>query len=594
MSLLKVVNIYYSNSVFRDVAESLECMFKKRNLTVNITHSIDKNDTNLWILFGVNELPPSTLLPQNYIVYQLEQISVEGNKWLTEKYVEIMKGAKQVWDYSLKNVNKLSLGGVKNVLLVPISYSDNLEVVDCTKIPDSEKDIDILFMGSISPRRKELLERLRSIEGARIMIADGGLWGEERLGLIKRSKIVINIHYYGANSLLEMARLSVLLANHSFIISETGGDATMDKRVDKGVVFGKYDELVTLCKKYLRNDMISKRTSISREGYRLFRDRAYQIPNKFYKLVNEFSNGSIGGNMGEVIAPVASGDKIQEIPLRMDSDGYHTVQVPELKEFPTVTIVTPTKNRKLFTAMMIHQVEKLDYPKDKLEWIIIDDSDILEDFEHIEESVESVLGRKLKVTCIHLEGKHTISDKRNMGAEKAIGDYICHLDDDDYYFHNSLKTKIAFLEHMEGKRCIGSTRLPVYNLVDETSIIYETNQLPEASMVYKKSFWEEKHFKEHLEGEGYPFTMGRREQCLDIPYLFSVVAVNHGKNVTSKTRLYTGDVNKLNNGNKKKLVESERETITDLFETMDDETQDILMGIKSYMKRPRLQMEETA
>jgi hypothetical protein len=503
-----------------------------------------------------------------------------------------MKGAKQVWDYSIKNVNKLSLGGVKNVLHVPINYSDNLEAVDCTKISESEKDIDILFMGSISPRRKDLLERLKTIDGAKIMIADGGLWGEERLGLIKRSKIVINIHYYGANSLLEMARLSILLANHSFIISETGGDASMDKRLDKGVIFGKYDELVTLCKKYLRSDMATKRTIVSREGYRIFREKLYQIPNNFYKLVSEFSTGSIGGNTGEVIAPVASGDKIQEIPLRMDSDGYHTVQVPELKEFPNVTIVTPTRNRKIFTAMMIHQVEKLDYPRDKLEWIIIDDSDILEDFEYIKECVDNVLGKKLQVKCLHLEGKHTISDKRNMGVEKASGSYICHVDDDDYYFHNSLKTKIAFLENMEGKSCIGSTRLPVYNLVDNTSIIYENNQLPEASMVYKKSFWEERHFKEHLEGEGYPFTMGRREQCLDIPYLFSVVAVNHGKNVTGKTRLYTGDVNLASrNGNKKKLVESERETITDLLEAMDDETQDILMGIKSYMKRPRIMTE---
>jgi hypothetical protein len=590
---LKIVNIYYSNSVFRDLAESLECVFKKRNLTVNITHSIDKNDSNIWILFGVNELPPSTLLPQNYIVYQLEQISVEGNKWLTEKYVEVMKGAKQVWDYSLKNVNKLSLGGVKNVLHVPISYSDNLEVVDCTKVPDSEKDIDILFMGSINPRRKDLLERLKTIEGAKIMIADGGLWGEERIGLMKRSKIVINIHYYGANSLLEMARLSVLLANHSFIISETGGDASMDKRLDKGVVFGKYDELVTLCKKYLRPDMVSKRTSISREGYKIFKEKSYQIPINFYKLVTEFSSSSSSTDKGEVIAPIGSGDKIQEIPLRMDSDGYHTVQVPEIKEYPTVTIITPTRNRKTFTAMMIHQVEKLDYPKDKLEWIILDDSDILEDYEYIQECVKSVLGKKLKVMCIHLEGKNSISEKRNMGVEKASGKYICHVDDDDYYFHNSLKTKIAFLENMTGKNCIGSTKLPVYNLVDNTSIIYENNQLPEATMVYKKSFWEEKHFKEHIEGEGYPFTMGRRDQCLDIPYLFSVVAINHGKNVTGKTRLYTGDTSKLNSS-KKKIVESERETITDLLEAMDDETQDILMGIKSYMKRPRVSMEDTA
>lgn len=588
---LSVVNIYYSNSVFRDIAESLECVFKKRKLTVNITHSIDKDDSNLWVLFGVNELPPSTLLPQNYIVYQLEQISVNGNKWLTEKYVEIMKGAKQVWDYSIKNVNKLSQGDIKNVLHVPINYSDNLEAVDCTKYPDSEKDIDVLFMGSISNRRKELLEKLRTIDGAKIMIADGGLWGDERLELMKRSKIVINIHYYGQDSLLEMARLSVLLANRSFIISETGGDARMDKRLEKGVVFGKYDDLLNLCKKYLKPEMATKRVLVAREGYKIFKEKAYQIPINFYKLVNQFNTGVVGGVKGDVIAPIASSDKIQEIPLRMDSDGYHTVQVPELKEYPTVSIITPTKNRKVFTSMMIHQVEKLDYPKDKLEWIIVDDSDILEDYEYIKEAVENVLGKKIKTVCIHLTGKNTISDKRNIAVEKATGTYICHVDDDDYYFHNSLKTKISFLENMAGKACIGSTKLPVYNLVDGTSVIYETNGLPEASMVYKKSFWEEKHFKEHLEGEGYPFTMGRREQCLDIPYLFSIVAVNHGKNVTGKTRLYTGDVNKLNNSSKKKLVDSDRETITDLLEAMDDETQDILIGIKTYMNRPRVTVE---
>jgi hypothetical protein len=589
---LSVVNIYYSNSVFRDIADSLDCVFKKRNLIVNVTHSIDKDDVNLWVLFGANELPPSTLLPQNYVVYQLEQISVGGNKWLTEKYLEIMKGAKQVWDYSLKNVNKLTQGGVKNVLHVPINYSDNLEVVDCTKYPDSEKDIDILFMGSISPRRKELLERLKTIVGAKIMIADGGLWGEERLELLKRSKIVINIHYYGPDSLLEMARLSILLANRSFIISESGGDASMDKRLEKGVIFGKYDDLVNLCKKYLRPEMATKKVLIAREGYKIFKEKAYQIPINFYKLVNQFNTGVIGGVKGDVIAPIASSDKIQEIPLRMDSDGYHTVQVPELKEYPTVSIITPTKNRKVFTSMMIHQVEKLDYPRDKLEWIIVDDSDSIEDYEYIKEGVESVIGKKIKTVCIHLTGKNTVSDKRNMAVEKASGTYICHVDDDDYYFHNSLKTKISFLENMAGKACIGSTRLPVYNLLDGTSVIYETNGLPEATMVYKKAFWAEKHFKEHLEGEGYPFTMGRREQCLDIPYLFSIVAVNHGKNVTGKTRLYTGDVNKIHN-NKKKLVDSDRETITDLLEAMDDETQDILIGIKNYMKRPRVLIEDT-
>ena len=582
----KVVYIYYSNSVFRDVVESLQYVFTQRGVTVNVTHDLNKDDLNTWLLFGVNELPPSILLPKNYIVYQLEQISVDGNKWLTQKYLEIMKGAKQVWDYSIKNVNLLNRYNVKNVIHVPISYSDNLKIVDCSSIPDTEKDVDILFIGSISPRRKELLERFKILNGINVMIADGGLWGDERTALLKRCKIIINIHFYGAESLLEMARLSVLLANKCFIVSENGGDASMDKKLEKGVIFGRYNELVSLCRKYLPAEMAAKRNSIAREGFNLFSEKRYQIPITFYRtLTNHTSSGS--AEKGDEIKPISSSDTIQQIPLRVDSDGFPSLEVPELKEYPTVSIITPTKNRKLFVSMMLHQVEKMDYPRDKLDWIILDDSDNIDDFNYIKETVHNVLAKKISIQCIHLEGSHKISDKRNMGAEMATGSYICHIDDDDYYFPNSLKNKVSFLEHhKDTKRCIGSCKLPVYNLTDDTSVIYETNQLPEASMVYKKSFWEEKKFKEHLEGEGYPFTMGRREQCLDMPYVFSMIAVNHGKNVTGKTRLYTGNAKTPS----KNSVES-KDIVTNLLDAMDDESQDILCNIKSYMNRPRVLVE---
>jgi hypothetical protein len=577
---LKIVNIYYSNTVFVDVVESLKTLFQSKQITVNVTHTLDKTDKNTWILFGVNELPPSILLPENYIVYQLEQICVEGNKWLTEKYVQIMKGAKQVWDYSMRNVNLLVRYGVKNVFCVPISYSDNLKIVDCSKIPDSEKDIDVLFIGGMSPRRKALLDKLMLVKDIKVYIADGGLWGDERISVLKRSKIVINIHYYGPESLLETVRLSVLLANTCFVVSETGGETGMDKKYTKGVVFGAYNELIGLCQKYLTS---VKRTSIAREGFKLFSEKEYQIPFGFYKMIKADVTKQVDlkESKDEAIKPISSNDKIDEIPLRIDSEGYPTIQVPSLAEYPTVSIVTPTKNRKLFVSMMTHQVEKMDYPRDKLQWVILDDSDDIEDFEYIKSTVNQLIGKKIKVDCIHLEGTYTISQKRNMAVENSTGTYICHLDDDDYYFGHSLKNKISFLEHYrDTKGCIGSCKLPVYNLVDDNSIIYETNQLPEASMVYRKTFWEEKQFTEHIEGEGYPFTMGRREQCLDIPYLYSMIAVNHGKNVTGKTRLYTAKPSAPN-----KTVDGKKDAITTLTDAMDEETQDILFSIKTYMNR---------
>lgn len=584
----KFVNIYYANAVFADVAESIRETLAGR-MCATITHTLDATNPNVWILFGVNELPPSTLLPENYIVFQLEQISVRDNKWLTQKYIDVMRGAKQVWEYSSLNVKLLHAKGLTNVFHVPIAYSKCL-----TKTRDEslKKDIDILFIGSINQRRKALLEKLQAL-GLTVEIRDGGLWGDERTTLLQRAKIHLNVHYHDKDgTVLEMARLSVLLANHCFIISETSCDAKLDKHVENSLVFGTYDKLYDLCVKYLPLD--AKRALIAQKGFALFSETTYNIPINFFTLAKSCSLiHSTEGGSGKVLKPIASTDRIEAITLHTDSDGLPAIHVPELSEFPTVSLLTPTKNRKLFASMMLHQVEHLDYPADKLEWIVVDDSDDPDDFAFIQTTLRSVLGPKLNnITCCYLPPPNTISAKRNHAATLATGQYLCHIDDDDYYFEHSLKTKIAFLQHHQPhKRCIGSTKLAIYNLLDNTSLLCNTNQLPEASMTYAKSFWAEQGFAEHLEGEGYPFTMGRREQCLDLPYLFNMVAINHGSNVTGKSRLFTGGSStptKTPVG-----TENKKHVVSNLFDAMDEETQDILSDIKTFIERKNFMVPST-
>ena len=576
----KTVNIYFSNSVFRDIAESLSETLQEKNINVQLTHKLDIDNKNVWILLGANELPPSTLLPPNYIIYQLEQICLKNNKWLTDKYLDLMRKAKSVWDYSRKNIFTLANYGI-TAQYVPINYSKCLTKINSYK---NEKDIDILFMGSVNPRRLEILERLKH-KGYKVMMADGGLWGDDRTDILKRSKCLLNIHFYGEDSPLEMARISVLLANKCFIISESGGDNNLERDLLKGIVFSNYKDLIKTCDKFLASDMESKRESIANKGFSIFSNKQYTLPNNFIKIVESCKGDNrllvTEADKGEEIRPISDSDKIQKIETLVDSDGFSSIRVPDIKEYPTVCLITPTRNRKHFISMTIHQIEKMDYPKDKLEWILVDDSDNKEDFEYIEETVKNLLKNKVKYELIHLDSKKTISYKRNLANSKTKAKYIAHIDDDDYYFDHSLKNKVALLEYYN-KSCIGSTELPVYNLMDDSSILTTSNYLPEASMVYRRNFWEQKGFSEHLQGEGYLFTMGRRNELLDIPYLFSMIAINHGNNVTGKTRLFTGSKNV---ETKKRTSQSNEETITNLLDAMDEESQDILYSIRQYLKR---------
>ena len=93
-------------------------------------------------------------------------------------------------------------------------------------------------------------------------------------------------------------------------------------------------------------------------------------------------------------------------------------------ELPSVSICTPTYNRRPFIQMAIQCFQNYDYPRDKLEWIIVDDGT-----DNIESLVKNIPG----VKYYFLNDIASIGKKRILMNEKATGDIIIYQDDDDYY-----------------------------------------------------------------------------------------------------------------------------------------------------------------
>ena len=97
----------------------------------------------------------------------------------------------------------------------------------------------------------------------------------------------------------------------------------------------------------------------------------------------------------------------------------------EKKELPFVSICTPTFNRRPFIPFTIKCFEHQDYPKDRMEWIIIDDgTDLIED---LVKDIPQVKYYK------YTGDKMTLGKKRNIMHEKSKGDILVYMDDDDYY-----------------------------------------------------------------------------------------------------------------------------------------------------------------
>ena len=74
--------------------------------------------------------------------------------------------------------------------------------------------------------------------------------------------------------------------------------------------------------------------------------------------------------------------------------------------------------------MMLKCFNSQDYPKDRIEWIIIDDGS---------DKIEDLVKYHPNVKYFKYERKMTLGKKRNLMHEKSSGEIIGYMDDDDYY-----------------------------------------------------------------------------------------------------------------------------------------------------------------
>jgi hypothetical protein len=200
------------------------------------------------IILGSNLLAhhpnPADVLPGNSVLYNLDQVSPDS-PWITQNLLDLFK-KHTVWDYSTRNITALERLGVSGARHVPIGHVPELERIP----PAREEDIDVLFIGSLNERRLAPIRQLAS-EGLNA-VAQFGLYGETRDALLARAKIVLNIHFYQAK-VFEIVRVSYLLANGRFVVSEHGHDTEEEARFATGLAFTDYTKITDTCHHYLQH-----------------------------------------------------------------------------------------------------------------------------------------------------------------------------------------------------------------------------------------------------------------------------------------------------------------------------------------------------
>jgi hypothetical protein len=289
----KVEIIWDGQTTFIDIVEGiyetltlLNCKTNKLKLG-NINSKI-WNDDITYIFIPMVKYVDSLLgcYPKHFIFYQIEQ---HNSGWLTDKYLFLVNKADQLWNFH-DRYDKISdiFKQHTNSFYVPFAYHSHLEKsnVDRNNIA---KDIDVLFLGGINERRMNIINSLKN-KGLKVLYGSG-CSRDEHIELIYRSKVYLNIHYYGEDSVMESARISLAISQSAFIISEPSILEDENKLFNKFLIISSSTEdLINKCYEYANNDAL--RSEFINKALPLYKTN-FPLKRYMEPCINSFHNSSI-------------------------------------------------------------------------------------------------------------------------------------------------------------------------------------------------------------------------------------------------------------------------------------------------------------
>jgi hypothetical protein len=194
-------------------------------------------------------------------------VLVADRPCLNPGYADTLWSSGPVWDYLHDNLDLFAEKGWAVAQYLPLRYYAGIVSSDVrySARSEAERDIDVLFIGLLgpSPRRHAVVDGLKARGVAVTLVTN--TFGLAREALIRRAKVVINVHFYTRN--FETVRLFWLLSLGAFVVAEADPDrnAAVMAEYNGSMVFAPYDGMVDAVIAYLPR--AAERERVAEAGY---------------------------------------------------------------------------------------------------------------------------------------------------------------------------------------------------------------------------------------------------------------------------------------------------------------------------------------
>ena len=241
----------WSRAIFWETARALRHAVARLGYACDLSLRMSAAPHVVHILLGLNVTPASLIgrLSTDTIVVQLEQLDVGGSPWATPAYYATLERF-VVWDFQRLNVEAIrrNVAALRSaparLRYVPLGYAPTL--CSTAVLPGAASTgaggTGVLFVGGVNARRRAVLDQVRGGGGA-VVSHSGDLWGDRLTRTVRDAAVCLNVHFFGADGLLETVRLTHMVANGALVVSEDVVDARVMREWSPYVVFAPYAQL---------------------------------------------------------------------------------------------------------------------------------------------------------------------------------------------------------------------------------------------------------------------------------------------------------------------------------------------------------------
>jgi glycosyltransferase involved in cell wall biosynthesis len=203
-------------------------------------------------------------------------------------------------------------------------------------------------------------------------------------------------------------------------------------------------------------------------------------------------------------------------------------------KYPFVSVCTPTFNRRPFIQSMLECFRNQDYPKSRIEWIIVDDgTDKIGDL-----LTESKIPQ---IKYFPLDKKIALGAKRNLMHEKTKGSIIVYMDDDDYYPPERISHAVERLQQNPQALCAGASEIYIFFKHIQKMVQfgpYGPNHATAGTFAFRRELLTQCRYEEHAAiAEEKAFLKNYTIPFVQLDPLKSILVFSHEQNTFDKRKL---------------------------------------------------------